>query len=89
MAARQARSLPRCAEREKGKPMSEIVKVQVPLTGDGPALIYDKARKHTVQRQLLGYERKQMRGDLKAYFKASWSSVVGWGLTTRVGDESW
>jgi hypothetical protein len=69
--------------------MSEIVKVQIPISGDGPALIYDKSRKHIVQRPLLAYEAKQMRGDLKAYFKASWSSVVGWGLTSRTGEQNW
>ena len=30
--------------------MTEIVKVQIPLNGEGPALIYNKARKWVMQR---------------------------------------
>lgn len=67
----------------------EIVKVQVPLNGPGPALIYDKDKKHMILRKLLAHEMEAMGDDVKAYFKGAWSSVVGWGLSNRVEDEDW
>jgi len=73
----------------EGLDMSEIVKVQIPLGGPGPALIYDKAQKYSVMRNLTRDEEKAMGDDVKAYFKASWSSVVGWGLSQRVEDQDW
>lgn len=69
--------------------MVEIVKVQIPLSGPGPALIYDKARKHMIQRELVRHELEAMGGDVKAYFNAAWSSIVGWGLSQRVEDQDW
>ena len=69
--------------------MTEIVKVQIPLNGEGPALIYNKARKWVMQRELLDYEKKAMGDDMKAYFNATWSSIVGWGLGRRVEDQDW
>jgi len=69
--------------------MSEIVKVQIPLDGPGPALIYDKARKYSIMRNLTRHEEKAMGDAVKAYFKATWSSVVGWGLSQRVEDQDW
>lgn len=69
--------------------MPEIVKVQIPLSGDGEALIYDKERKRIIQRHLLRHELEAMGGDVKAYFNAAWSSIVGWGLSQRVEDQHW
>ena len=69
--------------------MPEIVKVQIPLSGDGEALIYDKERKRIIQRHLSRHELKAMGGDVKAYFNAAWSSIVGWGLSQRVEDQDW
>jgi len=71
------------------KKMVSNVKVQVPLNGEGPALIYDEDRTLTIQRPLLKDERKAMRGDVKAYFRASWSHVIGWRLRNRVQDQDW
>lgn len=68
----------------------EIVKVQVPIVGDrGTCLVYDKNRRHMQQQPLLGYVEKALDGDLKGYFKAAWSSVVGWGISERVADQDW
>lgn len=27
--------------------------------------------------------------DLKGYFQAAWSSIVGWGIGRRVSDKDW
>lgn len=72
----------------------EIVKVQRALASssmvaDDRVLIYDKARKHTTEQPLTNDVRKKMGDDMKAYFKGAWSSIVGWGLSERVGDQSW
>ena len=69
--------------------MTEIVKVQVPVAGNGSALIYDKARKHMAQRKLMSHEKILMGNALKAYFYGAWSSVVGWGLSSRAPDQEW
>ena len=69
--------------------MVEIVKVQITLSGPGPALIYDKNRKHMVTRALVNHELEMMGDDVKAYFNGAWSSVVGWGLSQRVEDQDW
>lgn len=69
--------------------MVSIVKVQVPLNGEGPALIYDEEKKLTIQRPLLKDEKKAMGADAKAYFRASWSHVIGWRLRNRVQDQGW
>ena len=68
----------------------EIVKVQVPVIGDQRmCLVYDKARKHQMQQPLVNYVRDALGGDLKGYFMAAWSSVVGWGIGERVADQDW
>jgi hypothetical protein len=68
----------------------EIVKVQVPLSGGvSHCLVYDKARKHVNQQPLLRDVKKALNGDVKGYFKAAWSSVVGWGISERVPDQDW
>lgn len=69
--------------------MIETVKVQVPLNGRGPALIYNRNRKHMQMIELLPHEQKLMGDDLKAFFSGTWSSVVGWTLIERVPDEDW
>lgn len=70
-----------------------IVKVQRPLNDpDGPWLIYDRAEKHVEHRIsaiVSRYTREKMGDAHKAYFKAAWSSVVGWGLSDRVPDQDW
>jgi hypothetical protein len=69
----------------------EIVKVQVPLVGgnSNECLVYDKARKHMSTQPLLSEVRKALKGDPKGYFKAAWSSIVGWGISERVPDQNW
>ncbi len=68
----------------------EIVKVQIPLAGDRRiGLVYDKARKHMIEQPILEDTRKALKGDLKGYFRAAWSSVVGWGISERVPDQDW
>ena len=70
--------------------MVEIVKVQVPLFGGrGQMLVYDRKRKHVNEQPLLLDVQRQLKGDAKGYFKAAWSSVVGWGISERVPDEDW
>lgn len=74
---------------------TEIVKVQVPLvTSDQevPWLIYDREQKHVTQVPdsiIPSHVKLAMGDDLKGYFQGSWSSVVGWGLGSRVEDQSW
>jgi hypothetical protein len=72
-----------------------IIKVQRPLmtNGDEPQwLLYDKARKH---QELLPEKLvpknvgTAMGGDYKAFFNAEWSSIVGWGISDRVKDQTW
>ena len=69
----------------------EIVKVQVPLAGGTPntCLVYDRARKHMVEMPLMNHVKAALKGDPKGYFRAVWSSVVGWGISERVGDQPW
>ena len=70
----------------------EIVKVQVPLNlGEGPVevLIYDQNRRHVVVQPLVADTAKKLGADKKGYFKATWSSVVGWGISERVSDQDW
>jgi hypothetical protein len=73
----------------------EIVKVQRPVAqspGEPVWLIYDKSRRHEVmlpERAILQSVKKAMGNDLKAHFKAAWSSVVGWGISERVPNQDW
>jgi hypothetical protein len=75
--------------------MTEIVKVQRPLmtNGDEPMwLIYDRERKHVEQvpeGAIPAYVKEAMGDDFKVYFVGAWSSIVGWGLSKRVGDQDW
>lgn len=69
--------------------MQTIVKVQVPLTGGNKCLVYDRRRKHVSEQPLLSHVRKALNGDAKGYFRAAWSSVVGWGISQRVADQGW
>lgn len=71
--------------------MMEIVKVQRPLVGDD-WLVYAKGR---VRSQVLpkfvipAYVREKMGDDLKGYFEARWSSIVGWAIGDRVAEQEW
>ena len=69
----------------------EIVKVQVPLNtaSRDHVLVYDRERKHMVEMPLLSHVAEQLGSDAKGYFRAAWSSVVGWGISTRVADQNW
>ena len=68
----------------------EIVKVQQALyPPGGDAMICDRHRKHTQQRQLTAAEKHMMAGDMRAFFQASWNARSRrWTLLERV-DESW
>lgn len=73
----------------------EIVKVQRPIASnaaDPPWLVYDKTRKHyeTIPAGAIPESVKKALGsDAKGYFKGAWSSIVGWGLSERVGEQDW
>lgn len=73
--------------------MTEIVKVRRPLNDqNGPWLIYDRAERHMVQvpaAVIPQHVKRAIGTDLKGYFVGAWSSVVGWGLSERVEDQSW
>jgi hypothetical protein len=72
---------------------TEIVKVQRPVfDAAGPWLIYDSSRKHVVEMPAHAVRadvKDAMGADYKAYFNATWSSTVGWGIGERVGDQTW
>lgn len=69
--------------------MTEIVKVQHPLNGPGPALIYDKDRDRRYFVNSLPRDVQQaMDGDPKAFFNAT-HTTTGWTLHDRVPDEDW
>ena len=68
-----------------------IVKVQTPLfTTDPviPALVYDARQTHLVQQPLDESTRAQLRGDIKAFFEASWDGNY-WVIGKRVGYQDW
>ena len=67
----------------------EIVKVQVPVYGDVVALIYAKGRDRMTQQPITNYLREKMEGRYKAYFRAHYSSIVGWAIGERVADQDW
>jgi len=75
--------------------MTEIVKVQRPVTTNDPTapwLIYDKERKHVQQRPahlIVNHVKEMMGNDYKMYCMGAWSSVVGWGISKRVKNEAW
>lgn len=74
---------------------AEIVKVQQPLSSteaDPPWLIYAKG--HDRQQMLPkgaipSAVVKAMGHDARAFFKAHYSSVVGWAINERVKDQDW
>jgi hypothetical protein len=72
--------------------MSEIVKVQRPLSaGGGPWLIYDKDHKHQEMveaKEIASAVQTAMRGDPKGYFLAIWSGG-GWKIGERVKEQKW
>lgn len=70
--------------------MSEIVKVQVPIVGNKSlCLVYAKGRRNMVEQPVPDAARKALNGDLKGYFKGTWSSVVGWAINERVAAQDW
>ncbi|MBO4228372.1 hypothetical protein [Bradyrhizobium neotropicale] len=73
--------------------MSEIVKVQLPLTSNDPrklALVYAKGRKNMVQQPLDAITRKLMGADFKAFFEAEYQPARGtWLIGERVGHQDW
>ena len=71
-----------------------VVKVQVAQFPKGaPALIYDRARKHTEAVVLASHITKALGDDAKGYFEATLSPDVGdgpyWKLGKRIADQSW
>ena len=68
---------------------SEIVKVQVPIIGDGPALVYAKDRARMRQMPISLAVRKALLGNGKGYFNAEWSKLNGWRIGDRVADQEW
>jgi hypothetical protein len=71
--------------------MTEVVKVQRALNNNN-WLIYDRERKHVQERDGLSvpaYVHEAMGDDTKAFFEGAWSSVVGWGLSSRVEEQGW
>jgi hypothetical protein len=69
---------------------TKMVKVQVPLNGHGPALIYDQAREHVQTRSLGGHETAMMKDEPRAFFHAHWAANdIGWILLKRVPEQGW
>jgi hypothetical protein len=72
--------------------MQVIVKVQVPLAGAavnaGTCLVYDIAHRNMSEQPLAADVRKALRGDLKGYFRATWSGTA-WVIGHRVIDQYW
>jgi hypothetical protein len=69
---------------------TKMVKVQVPLNHNGPALIYDQHREHVEQRLLGGAEIAMMREEPRAFFHAHFSKDIGsWVLLKRVPEQGW
>ena len=68
--------------------MKCIVKVQRPLDGPGPLLIYDQQRHHVTQQGMTAKIRDQMKHDYKAFFTAQWLGNR-WAVFERVPGESW
>ena len=69
--------------------MIEIVKVQVPIVGDGPALVYPEDHTRIRQMPISLATKKALRGQKKGYFNAEWSSLNGWRINDRVADQGW
>ena len=75
--------------------MSEIVKVQRPISTNDPRqpwLIYNRSGKrmvHIADTDVPPRIRVATRGNSKAYFVAEWSKDVGLSLGERVWEQSW
>jgi hypothetical protein len=71
-----------------GWTMAEIVKVQIPLNGPGPALVYDRERRVCFIENLTPAAQEAMGDAPKAFFDAEWTSGM-WVLRHRVEDQDW
>jgi hypothetical protein len=73
--------------------MSEIVKVQVPITAseaDQMPLVYAKGHRLMVQQPLDLATKRAMGADFKAFFKAEYRPTLRrWSIGTRVKDRDW
>lgn len=74
--------------------MTEVVKVQLPLASNDPAmlddlaLVYDAQRKRMVRQPLDAATRIAMGRDVKAFFHAQYCDGH-WTIGRRVSDRSW
>ena len=67
-----------------------IVKVQFPIVGSGPALIYDEARQHQMLHPIDTHLRRMMGADKKAYFQAAWDEdAKRFTFGKRVEGQGW
>jgi len=73
--------------------MTEIVKVQTPLSTNDPehkALVYAKNKHRIVQQKLDHATQKLMGTDVKAFFQAEWREASQqWTIGKRVKDRDW
>jgi hypothetical protein len=73
--------------------MTEVVKVQIPLTTNdpkAPALIYDKHEKNVAKQSLDYGTLKALGDDVKGFFEGEWHATTGkWSLGRRVKDRKW
>jgi len=75
-------------------PKSGVQIVRVKLEGrmfneDIPLAAIETEEGEMFEQILNNYTREQMGTDREAFFKAAWSSVVGWGISERVPDPGW
>lgn len=69
--------------------MGEIVKVQRAIVPkDGPALIYDRRRRHEVSATLSPDIMKAMGDDFKLFFEAEWTGS-GWKIGKQAPWQEW
>lgn len=73
-----------------GSTMAEIVKVQIPLNGPGPALVYEEGPRGRACfiEQLPPAATEAMGMAPKAFFEADWDRDQ-WVLRHRVDDQDW
>lgn len=75
--------------------MTEIVKVQRPLSSNAPGapwLVYDKARTFVERKPEAAIPdaiSTEMGDDPKGYFEATWSCPGGWSIGARIKDRKW
>lgn len=75
--------------------MTEIVKVQLPISSSDPAfaelaLVYAKNGRHTAQQKLDHATKLAMGADIKAFFAAEFHRPTAqWHIGARVKDEDW